>query len=231
MALKRKSTVKGGARKKKARISRSEFADFASMAGMNRRGQVSKTSGYLNTAVSLNYDTAPHATTAKILLLNAIPQGSSVVSRVGKKVVLTSFQIRGQSYPGATGVRNDCAWLLVYDKRPRGVLPTVTDILDTVSANSMNKDDNSGRFKILRREDFMLIGATATLTNSLASRSEDAWLSLKNLPTTYMSVGDGTIGDIEEGALYLVTVGTNTNGTTAAILDGNVRVRFRDVLG
>ena len=54
-------------------------------------------------------------------------------------------------------------------------------------------------------------------------KSCDWWLDLKSTPVVYKAAGTGAIGDIEEGALYLVTVGQVAAGTAAAAM----RVAFR----
>ena len=46
--------------------------------------------------------------------------------------------------------------------------------------------------------------------------------------TVYKAAGTGAIGDIEEGALYLATIGVSAPGTAAASLQGGFRLRFLD---
>ena len=48
-------------------------------------------------------------------------------------------------------------------------------------------------------------------------------------PVVYKAAGTGAIGDIEEGALYLVTVGQVAAGTAAAAMRVAFRLRFLDV--
>lgn len=198
--------------------------------GLNRRGVASKETGFVDTALaSYNMDT-----TGSIVLIPTIAQGASVNQRIGKKIVLKSLQARGQVFNGSTGSINDVAFLIVYDKRPTGSLPAITDILVTATAASMNNDANSGRFQILKREDFLLVGnitgtpATQSLTETSAM-SADFFLDLKMKPEVFKAAGTGAIGDIEEGALYLVTVGSIAAGTAAATLSIAFRTRFVDV--
>lgn len=198
--------------------------------GLNRRGQTNKETGYVDVAATTyNFDT-----TGSIVLLNTVSQGAGTTQRVGKKIMLKSLQCRGYCYNSTTAVYNDCAILIVYDKRPTGALPAITDILNTANAVAFNNDVNSGRFKILKRADFMLIGpqtgaiATQQLT-SVSSMSADFFLDLKGLPEVFKAAGTGAIGDIEEGAMYLVTVGITAAGTAAAHGVLGFRLRFVDV--
>lgn len=170
-------------------------------------------------------------TTGSVTLLNTVAQGAAVTQRVGKKIVMKGLQFRGFMQNGSTATANDVAFLIVYDKRPTGALPTVTDILVSNSPQSMNNDANAGRFSILKRLDEILIGNITAAANytEAAVKGCDYWLDLKSHTVTYKAAGTGAIGDIEEGALYLVTVGGNAAGTSAASLQGAFRMRFLDV--
>ena len=195
--------------------------------GLNRRGVASRETGFIDLAV------AGYAldTTGSVTLLNTVAQGASVNQRVGKKIILKGLQARGLCQNGATATINDVAFLIVYDKRPTGSLPAVTDILATASSTAFNNDANSGRFQILKRVDTVLLGnsnAAANQTDAMAF-SADFWLDLKGLPTTFKAAGTGAIGDQEEGSLLLVTVGNVAAGTAAATAFLGFRLRFLDV--
>lgn len=191
----------------------------------------SKETGYVDVALA----TYACDTTGSVTLLNVVAQGASVNQRVGKKVVMKGLLCRGNSANGTSAVANDIAYIIVYDKRPTGALPAVTDILVSANSQSMNNDANAGRFRILKRVDEVLLGnetLTGVVANALTDctrREEDWYLDLKNLPVTYKAAGTGAIGDIEEGALYLVTVGNNAAGATSAVLNAAFRLRFLDV--
>ena len=187
--------------------------------------------GYLDiTGGAYAYDT-----TGSVTLLNAVPQGAAVTQRVGKKIIMKGLQCRGLLYNNSTASMNDCATIIIYDKRPTGALPTITDILVSAASNSMNNDANAGRFQIVKRMDELLLGNrsfTGAVANALVDCSAaeaDWWIDLKNRPVTYKAAGTGAIGDIEEGALYLVTIGSTAAGTAAAELGANFRLRFQDI--
>lgn len=197
---------------------------------LNRRGVASKETGFVDTALAnYNFDT-----TGSIALIATVAQGASVNQRIGKKALWKSLQARGQAFSGTVSAINDCAMLIVYDKRPTGALPAITDILVTASAGAMNNDANSGRFSILKRWDFVLLGnftgvlATQQLTDVTAA-SADFFLNLKSKKVDFKAAGTGAIGDIEEGALYIVTVGSQAAGTSAAVLNIGFRTRFVDI--
>lgn len=169
-------------------------------------------------------------TTGSIALVATMAQGSSQSQRIGKKAQYKSFQLRGSANANSVGGVNDCAILLVYDRDPTGSLPAITDILNTVSTRSMNNDANSDRFHIIRRWDFILIGNTTTLSTGKEARTIDEYVKFK-FPVQFKAAGTGAIADIAKGAVYLVTVGNNAAGTSAAELGVGIRTRFIDLDG
>jgi hypothetical protein len=218
---------------KSSAVSRAGFVSarytrrYGARAGLQRAPGMQRESGYVDLA------SAAYAldTTGSVTLLNAVAQGAGVQQRVGKKIVLKGLQCRGYMANGSTATFNDVAFLIVYDKRPTGALPAVTDILVSATSSAMNNDTNSGRFSIIKRVDSELLGNTTAAANYLSNmmQSADFYLPLKGLPTVYKAAGTGAIGDIEEGALYLVTVGSNAAGTTAASAALAFRLRFIDI--
>jgi len=195
--------------------------------GLNRRGVASRETGFVDVAAAAyNMDT-----TGSIVLLNTIPQGASVSQRVGKKVLLKSLQCRGSVAANGTAILNDVAFMIVYDRRPTGSLPAITDILVSASSTAFNNDANSGRFQILKREDYTLTGnpLNATTITERTVVEGSFFLGLKDMPTVFKAAGTGAIGDIEQGALYLLTVGNVAAGTAAATATLAFRVRFMDV--
>lgn len=193
--------------------------------GFNRRGVASKETGFVDLAA------AAYAadTTGSITLIATIAQGASVNQRVGKKILLKSIQIRGNAKVNAATLLTDLAYLIVYDKRPTGALPAITDILVTANSNSLNNDANSGRFKILKRVDEVFSGNATTPATGLEIKDMGAFLKLPNLPVNFKAAGTGAIGDIEMGALYLVTVGDSVAGTAAGNFALAFRTRFVDI--
>lgn len=185
--------------------------------------RVKKETGFVDLASAVyNFDT-----TGSIALIATVPQGASVNQRVGKKILWKSIQMRGFAQAGSTATINDVAMLIVYDARPTGSLPAITDILDTANSRSMNNDANSGRFRVLKRVDCVLVGG-ATLTEA-TYKDMDFYLDLKGREGVFKAAGTGAIADISDGALYLVTVGSNAAGTTAASMVAGFRTRFIDV--
>ena len=121
--------------------------------GLNRRGVMSKESGFVDLAAA----TYACNSTGSITLIATVAQGTSVNQRVGKKIQWKSMQIRGTVQANATTVSNNSAWLIVYDRRPTGS-PAITDVLSSATAISFTNDANSGRFQILKRWNDTILG-------------------------------------------------------------------------
>jgi len=227
------SVIQRAWRSRRLRQGLSKFSESLRMAPrMNpaigkSRGYGSRETGFIDVAAA-DYMLD---TTGSVTLLNAVPAGASVNQRVGKKIRLKSLACRGWVYNNIEATANDVAFMIVYDRRPTSAMPSVSDILVSPSSIAFNNDANSGRFQIMKREDFTLIGTLqpSEMTPTSAA-SADFYLNLRNLPTTYKAIGTGAIGDIEEGALYLVTVGNHTNVLDiAATARLAFRTRFVDV--
>lgn len=209
---------------KRKRRTQNAFRRIKRARGMPTRSKFStKESGYFDTAhASYAIDT-----TGSVTLLNPIPQGAGSSERVGKKIMMTSIQSRGVSFGGTTATATDGAYMIVYDKRPTGTLPTITEILESATPSSMNKEDNATRFSILKRVDQVYIGSVANTLTVKSAYNADWYKKLKKVQL-FNSVGTGAIGDIQSGAIYLVTIGGSV-GTAAATLSASFRIRYIDI--
>lgn len=173
-------------------------------------------------------------TTGAIACLNLVPQGATQTTRVGKKIMLKSLQCHGLMQADSTNALTQASYVIVYDRRPSGALPAITDIFDTVSPNSFLNDANSGRFKILKREDFTVIGNSTTGAATDKTAYAVDWyykFPPKYAQTSYKAAGTGAIDDIDEGAIYLVTLGSSVAGTADALFGAGFRLRFYDQTG
>lgn len=166
--------------------------------------------------------------TGTITLIATIAQGASVNQRIGKRAYYKSLLVRGFCYAGTAGIIADAAYLIVYDKRPTGALPAITDILTSTSSTAFMNDNNTGRFEIIRRKDFMIIGNGTTPQTGMESMNIDEFVPLNKRPITFESVGTGAIGDIDMGALYFVTVGSVPMGATSPLIEATFRTRFTE---
>jgi len=166
-----------------------------------------------------------------------IATGSTNTTRVGRVIDLMSLQVRGMITTGSATVCITYCIYLVYDRRPNapGAVPGVTALLQTTdSANSFLNDDNSSRFKVIRRWHGHLGGSSAAGGNPALDNSFtriDDWINLKGYKTVFTSSSSasGTYADTEEGGLLLffvsdVATATNVGYTTQLFY----RLRYLD---
>lgn len=163
-----------------------------------------------------------------ITLISTIAQGASVNQRIGKRAFYKSLLIRGLAFTSTTTTFLDAVFLVIYDKRPTGALPAITDILTSVSPSAFMNDNNTGRFEVIRRQDFTMIGNQLTPTTGKEAQNVDLFIPLNKRPITFESAGTGAIGDIDSGALYLVTLSSVVPGANAGILRVACRTRFTE---
>ena len=83
-------------------------------------------------------------------------------------------------------------------------------------------------FKIVRRWDFKLTGNSSTPATGNELQDPSAFVDLKGMPCVFKATGTGAIGDIEEGALYMISVGNQAAGATAGTGTIACRTRFVD---
>lgn len=166
-------------------------------------------------------------TTGSVLLLATVAQGAGTSQRVGKKIMWSSIQVRGFVFSGTTTTLADASLVLIYDKRPTGTVAAVTDILQVANSISMNNDDNTGRFQIVRRWNFVLCGNSLNPTTGKEVRNCDDFVKFRR-PCIYKAAGTGAIGDIEEGALYIMSIGNVAAGTGAATGSLSFRIRYTE---
>jgi len=191
---------------------------------LQRNGNFKQESGYVDLAAY----TAAGDSTGSVTLIATVAQGTSVSQRVGKKIRWESIQVRGTVTSASGATWNKGALIFVYDKRPTGALPTVSDILVSPSSYALNNDTNSGRFQILRRLDHLCIGPMgANPPNGREGFVIDEFIKVRR-PCVFKAGGTGAIGDIEEGALYVVAIGQNVIPNNVTYTCG-IRVRYTDI--
>lgn len=173
-----------------------------------------------------------------LTLLNGCVAGSQNYNRIGRKILMKSLQLRlivAASTPLAS-VDSLCRIIIVYDKQTNGAAPTVANILQSQNITGVNSSsatdmvnlDNRDRFTILRDIVFALAGQSTTATQAIAGgptvKEINEYIRL-NLDTVFNAGTAGTIGDIQSGSLYMLTIGTVAG--FAAV--GSTRVRFSDM--
>lgn len=148
--------------------------------------------------------------------LNAVPQGVTVNTRIGKKWMNKSLQCKGAFKSGTSQTTPSVVrCMLVWDRNPQGVAPvnTHTDMLVSADAFSLSARDNASRFKILRSWSFTmtgnLSGTAGTFTDGSVKEFSFHYNFRKGKYKTECKQADiaGTPGFIIQGGLWFVVLG------------------------
>jgi len=165
-------------------------------------------------------------TTGTLTLINGIAEGDDYNSRNSRSVVIKSVAVRGNAFPTATtGLPQKARIMLVWDNAVNGALPTIATILATVNAESFPLVDNEKRYTILWDHSFVIGLQAAAVADQVIVNFEK--LIHLNAPVAFLGTTNG-IGSVQNGAIYLVTVGNLVAGTTAGSTLVNTRVRFME---
>lgn len=219
--------------KRKASASAPQKAKKPKQDGKAQQIKIKKSIGksdakFVDTAVA----TYALDTTGSITHVSIVPQGDTVNQRNGKAFRCTSCQVRGQINSNSATTVAQWAWAIVWDYHPNKALPAVTDILDSINANSYPKRENNERFKLCRYSHGVVAGNTTTPATGREVNEVNEFIKLPKDAIAKCTTADttGVIGNRIEGALYLISMGDTAAGTGAAALIVGVRVNIVDDL-
>lgn len=166
---------------------------------------------------------------SNVVLLPIIDVGTDQDQRTGKRVNLKSVHIHGVAYTGTAAPVNPlyCLLMIVYDRDPTGIFPTVDEILVGPSPVAHSNDVNANRFRVMMRRTYAL-----SFTIQVPLPVEE-FIDLQGLSTVYdgdTSAASGGIAHIKEGALYLIHCGYEPTAfpppAAAARCHLSIRVRY-----
>jgi hypothetical protein len=176
---------------------------------------------YIDKSISQNMDT-----NGTITLLNGCATGTTISTRIGRQVVVSSIEFSVTVGPTVTtGTDQIDRLLIVYDRQADGAAPIITDVLAASDSMSLFNPDNSKRFAIIYDKVFAVSGyadsSSAVVTGHIVRRM--------NKLIQYNSGNAGTVADINSGAMYLISLGSAAPGATAGYVAGRLRVNFNDL--
>lgn len=199
------------------------------------------------TFTATNFAAATAAT--QIILVNPVAQGDDYNERIGDKIKMTSFQIKGVIVRQNADLGKQTArMILVYDAAPKGAALTFGEVLDLggVAAGltpyaPYNLDYVGSRIKILYDKSWVLnpqvpdgwVDAAGIITVSGYAPVQK--LIKANVPigrvANYGLGTAGAVASIATGSLYLLFMSTESlgAGTTTYQFDGLTRLFYRDL--
>lgn len=164
-------------------------------------------------------------TTGSITLLNGIGTGDDFNTRDGRQIIMKSVKVRGFHDLNADTVAHLSRLLIVWDNAPNGALPAIIDILAASTALAETNVNNQQRFTILGDWQSAFSGTIAAQSSMAGFDTSFLRYVKLNHITQYLNTGN-TITSIQNGALYLVTIGNQAAGANAAQVFFNTRVRY-----
>lgn len=192
--------------------------------GRFRRGSELK---FFDTTLSFTIDLTGEVPATGQLVL--IPQGVTESTRVGRKCVIKSIQLRGQvRYTPGAGTNADAIGFvyLVLDKQCNGAAAAVTDVLTSnVLPTALINLSNSERFVIIKRFKWVFNSTSGVSTAFGPSAKVFDYFKKCNIPIEFSST-TGAIGEIRSNNLFLLAGATIEDDTIT--VSGTCRVRFSD---
>lgn len=186
--------------------------------------------------------TYPVSTTGSFTLLANPSLGTDMNNRVGRKIVLKSFYIRGKigtqqsvSLAATTSISQLMRMIIFADLQPNGAAPAVTDLLVEAKPASHLNLNNRDRFVVYCDKQWIndpyVSVTTATQSQFGASRQAFTIKKYKkiNLEVIFNATNGGTIADINSGALFMFFIGEQAAGSTDGDAVVATRVRYADI--
>lgn len=168
----------------------------------------------------------------KNVSLNLIQQGIDENDRIGRKCVVESLYMHGQlklpAQSGGAGGTGDRVRVIVYvDKQANGATATVTGILEAADIQSFRNLANSGRFRMLKDQNYTLnvpAGAGDGAANDFAERITEFSCSVPRLmlPLEFDAAA-GVITELRSNNIGVLVI----SEAGVATLQYGWRLRFR----
>lgn len=196
----------------------------ARTGGYSFSAQGGKELNFKDTAIS-----GTESTTARVVLLNGMAQGTTASERVGRRITIKSVELKARLSPGTAGTLATVRYALVLDRQANAATANFTDIYDAALPESLRNISNKARFQVVWDSGLLpVIGNSTTLLTDDSRHSIEFYKKV-GIPVQYNAVNGGAIGDIQTNALYFVSVGDVVTGTTAPVMVGQARIRYADL--
>ncbi len=164
-------------------------------------------------------------------IINAIPQGTTEVQRIGRKCTIRSIGWRfACTLPNSTTSANTSdvvRVMMILDKQCNGALPANTDIVESSDYQSFNNLGNKNRFRTLFDKTYDLTtsagGGDGTTEDYGEDILTDSFFKRVNIPIEFDST-TGAITEIRSNNI-IVMLGSRSG---LAGFDSKIRLRFSD---
>lgn len=193
----------------------------------NRRAISAPELKNLDTAIAFNADTTFEVPATGQLAL--IPQGATEVTRVGRKCIIKTIQLKLRAAAGAGAVSvEDVDVFVIQDTQCNGAAAAVLDVFtqNTLCGNALRELSNIQRFKILKHIRLPIRAGAGVAAAFSGDESFSECFIKCNIPMEF-SAAAGAIASIKTNNLFLIA-GSHV-GDDVVNVDGNCRIKFSDV--
>lgn len=182
----------------------------------------------------LQSSTQLYDTTGLATPLNLIAVGDDNTTRDGRQVMIKSVQVKGIIDPidgivAATLCRTMLVWDNANNSASTSSAALIAAVLTSANSGAFPLVDNANRFTILWDSYFSMPvldnQATVALSGGQTTKTVDYYRRINQV--SQYSGTTAAIGSIQNGALWLITIGDTAAGN-GAVFNGQVRVRFTD---
>lgn len=175
---------------------------------------------YKTSAISTSTDLN---STADIVFLHPLSQGTSDITRVGRKYCLKSINISGQILAGSNiGVARV---MLVKSVNPNGVAPTMAQLLTSTSTWALRNRLYLTELKVLYDRKFVM--PSTSYTGSGVKKLFHIYKKLNDV-VVCNDGNAGTIADVEKTAYFLVMFSDIADGVTEMTVGYDTQVKYTD---
>jgi len=180
---------------------------------------------FFDTAISFTAD----LTSEVVAQLSLIAQGTTDVTRIGRKATIKSINVVGQFNlaPGANAVGNTTvAMYVILDKQCNGAAATQSEIFTSADIRTALRNlDNSERFVILKKFQVDLTSSAGVTTAYNNSCKSIQWYKKCDIPIIWDST-TGAITEIRSNNIFLYCGSAPQDDLVT--FTGTVRLRFAD---
>jgi len=159
--------------------------------------------------------------TGTLVYLSGIAQGDNEYQRTGRSVQYYQLEFRGTFWHGATPDHDISRVMLIYDKSPTGLAPTLADLFDATGARPVldpRNMDTQGRFTVLKDKEFT--------SAEQARPTHFKWLINMRRKKGVFSGATSAIASCEQGSIYLLLLGNQTVAASQMLLDYRSTLTF-----
>ncbi len=172
-------------------------------------------------------DTLPVNGTGVVTLATGIAEGDGETERDGEQIYIKSIELRGEIVGNANNTVDTLARLIVFraNSNINGVLPNVTEILESDDVLSLRQNLNRGDFTTLFDRTFII--KVPTTTADQHSVVFHKYIRFANPKICNYDLTTAVIGACEKGHLFVMRI-TDRPDTSEPVWNINARVSYVD---